>query len=158
MRRESIEVTYTLRWNGVDLVVEVEGDPKHRNYDLFLVVEEQVAGNQSLHTSFLLPMTGQLTYVPESFFRAEQESIEKANSFWRDLLDHYAESEEVSPLESRGGDQLARPLHGRGAGEGRRHRPGRASRRARRVHEEAPPSAAGRRVVAVPRRAGRAQR
>ena len=99
MRRESIEVTYTLRWNGVDLVVEVEGDPKHRNYDLFLVVEEQVAGNQWPHTSFLLPMTGQLTYVPESFFRAEQESIEKANSFWRDLLDHYAESEEVSPLD-----------------------------------------------------------
>jgi hypothetical protein len=95
-----VEVTYTLIWNGIDLSVRVESKPGDRNYDLFLVVEEKlVAHDQWLHTPFLLPVTGQLTFVPEQFFRDEAELIDKANEFWSDFNDDYAESVELSPLD-----------------------------------------------------------
>lgn len=100
IRRADVEVTYTVVWNGIDLMVRVEGRPQDRNYDLFLVVEEQLlAHDQWLHTSFQLPITGQLTFVPERFFREEQDLIDKANAFWRDFNAHYSESVELSPLD-----------------------------------------------------------
>jgi hypothetical protein len=100
IEREDVTVRYSLTWNGIDLIVRVEGNPKDRNYDLYLVVEERLGDHQVwLHTHFLLPVTGQLTFVPEKFFKDEQELIDKSNTFWDDFNDHYTESRELSPLD-----------------------------------------------------------
>jgi hypothetical protein len=100
IQREDVTVRCSLTWNGIDLIVRVEGDPKDRNYDLFLVIEERLGDHQVwLHTPFLVPVTGQLTFVPETFFKDEQELIDKSNEFWNDFNDHYTESREISPLD-----------------------------------------------------------
>jgi hypothetical protein len=100
IEREDVTVRCSLTWNGIDLTVRVEGDPKDRNYDLYLVLEERLGDHQVwLHTPFLLPVTGQLTFVPEKFFKDEQDLIDKSNEFWNDFNDHYTESQELSPLD-----------------------------------------------------------
>ncbi|MGH7629088.1 MAG: hypothetical protein ACREOF_06805 [Gemmatimonadales bacterium] len=99
VERRTIEVTYTLNWDGIDLRVTLETWPQDRNVDLYLVVEETIAKGQVLHTVFAVPMTGQITYVPEKFFKGEAEVIEAANAFWRDLVDKYSEQVEISPLD-----------------------------------------------------------
>jgi hypothetical protein len=99
VERRDIEVSYTLLWDGIDLRVTLETRPQDRNVDLYVVVEETIANGQVLHTAFQVPMTGQITYVPEQFFKDEAEVIEAANAFWRDLIDKYSEQVEVSPLD-----------------------------------------------------------
>ncbi len=99
VERSTIQVAYTLEWDGIDLRVTLETRPQDRNVDLYLVVEETIAKGQVLHTVFTVPMTGQITYVPEKFFKDEAEVIEAANAFWRDLIDQYSEQVEISPLD-----------------------------------------------------------
>jgi len=102
VRREQVRLTYSLVWDGIDLNVIVEGNPADRNFDLFLVLEEKIlsgTGKHVLHTPFLLPVTNQLTFVPQSFFRAEQDAIEQARRFWQDFNRHYSRSEEPNPLD-----------------------------------------------------------
>jgi hypothetical protein len=101
IQREDVTVRCSLTWNGIDLTVRVEGAPNDRNYDLFLVIEEKLGTHDVwLHTHFLIPVTGQLTFVPEKFFKEEQELIDKSNKFWDDFNDHYTESQRnLSPLD-----------------------------------------------------------
>ena len=46
VKRSTIEVTYTLLWDGIDLLVTLETRPPDRNVDLYLVVEETIAKGQ----------------------------------------------------------------------------------------------------------------
>jgi hypothetical protein len=94
---QEVKVTYSLTWNQSDLIVRVEGRPQDRNYDLYLVLEEMLPDETVLHTSFLIPVTGQLTFVPEKFFKEEQDLIDKSNDFWNDFNNHYTESRDLSP-------------------------------------------------------------
>lgn len=102
IRRTQVTVSCSLSWNGIDLIVRVEGDPADRNFDLFLVIEERLGDHEVwLHTPFLVPVTGQLTFVPEKFFKDEQALIEQSSEFWNDFNSHYRESRlNLSPLDA----------------------------------------------------------
>ncbi|MDO8448875.1 MAG: hypothetical protein Q7T10_08715 [Rhodoferax sp.] len=65
-------------WQDGHLRVVIDNRPEDRNYVAWLVVEEKFGSVESdeqapkvLHTAFKVPITGQLTYVPQSLFDEE---------------------------------------------------------------------------------------
>lgn len=95
--RGSVSLAYEWTWNGPLLEIKIEAPATNRNADVYLVVEEQIVDRQWRHSSFLIPLTTQLTYVPQSFLDEEAGLAQKANRFWRELLLKYAESVAVGP-------------------------------------------------------------
>lgn len=70
-KRTEVAVEYSLDWTADHLDVRLKGRPIDRNYALYLVVEERLGDGQVLHTSWRVPMYGQFTSVPQSFFDKE---------------------------------------------------------------------------------------
>jgi hypothetical protein len=79
--------------------ITLEADPADRNYVVYVVVEEKLQGGKGnvLHTAMPVPMNGQLTYVPQSFFDAEHAAIEKAAKAAAEFNRKYSLSTEVGP-------------------------------------------------------------
>jgi hypothetical protein len=96
-RLEPVRVEYTLRWRGNQLYVNLRNNQDDRNYLIYLVVEEKLASGQVLHTAYPVPVVGQLTYVPESFFEAEAKARAKLANVLKDFARRYSLSHEVGP-------------------------------------------------------------
>jgi hypothetical protein len=88
-----VELDYTLRWQADRLTVTLKNNrPEDRNYVVYVVVEETLGSGEVLHTVERIPVTGQLTYVPQSFFDEEFEALAKTAKFFRDFAAKYAKS------------------------------------------------------------------
>jgi hypothetical protein len=92
MLETTIQMHVKLDWQGSNIHVAIENRPEDRNYLVFLVVEEKFGSTESdeqapkvLHTAFPIPINGQLTYVPQSFFDEEREANNKQRAFAEDF-------------------------------------------------------------------------
>jgi hypothetical protein len=99
LMEEHITFTYEIVWDGDRMNVKLEADPADRNYVIYIVIEEKLQGGKGnvLHTAMPVPMNGQLTYVPQSFFDAEQAIIDKARKAAAEFNRKYSLSTEVAP-------------------------------------------------------------
>ena len=71
-RRETVHLEYELDWTADRLNLSIKDSDTHRNYIVFLVLEEKMqASTNILHTAVALPINGLLTYVPQDFFDQE---------------------------------------------------------------------------------------
>ncbi|RYG88740.1 MAG: hypothetical protein EON59_03545 [Alphaproteobacteria bacterium] len=97
-RQTQIEVDYSLRWQGDRLRVTLENNrATDRNYVVYVVVEETLFSGQVLHTFEGIPVTGQLTYVPQSYFDEEMAALAAMAAFLRDFAKRYSES--LGPID-----------------------------------------------------------
>ena len=111
IERASLEDVYALARLRWELYVEQEGElePFEAYRDRFVTFAREalatdrwhtwVARDASgpvgaiwLHTVERIPITGQLTYVPQSFFDKEFEALAKTAKFFRDFVAKYAKS------------------------------------------------------------------
>lgn len=95
----TVTLKYRLDWDADRMRITLEADPTDRNYVVWVVVEEKLQGGKGnvLHTAMPVPMNGQLTYVPQSFFDAERAAIEKAAKAAAEFNRKYSLSTEVGP-------------------------------------------------------------
>jgi len=103
-RREPKETDITIKfswtWEADRFTVELENLPSDRNYVVYVVVEELlVMSGQWLHTAVPVPITGQLTYVPQRFFDDERRAIEDGKRKLDEFLGRYAEVAVGGPLD-----------------------------------------------------------
>ena len=76
--QNDIQVDYTLRWEADRLTVSLKNNrASDRNYVIYVVVEETLGTGRVLHTFEGIPVTGQLTYVPQSYFDEEFDALAK---------------------------------------------------------------------------------
>ena len=73
-----VQIQVDATWQDGRLRVVIDNRPEDRNYIAWMVVEETFGSIESdeqapkvLHTAFKVPITGQLTYVPQSLFDEE---------------------------------------------------------------------------------------
>jgi hypothetical protein len=90
--QNEIHLDYTLHWEADQMTVTLRNHPADRNYVVYVVVEETLGSGQVLHTAQRIPVIGQLTYVPQTFFDEEAAAIARLNKTMRDFADHYAHS------------------------------------------------------------------
>jgi hypothetical protein len=99
-KETEVTVKWTLRWDADRLHIELEAvNPTDRNYIVYVVVEEKLQGGKGnvLHTAIPVPINGQLTYVPQSFFDAERAAIDKAAKAAGEFNRRYRVKTEVGP-------------------------------------------------------------
>lgn len=87
-----IHLDYNLHWQADQMTVTLRNHPDERNYIIYLVVEEILGSGQVLHTAQRIPVIGQLTYVPQTFFDEEAAAIARLDKTMRDFANHYAHS------------------------------------------------------------------
>ncbi len=77
-READITLSWSLDWDADRLHIELKADSTERNYVVYVAIEEQLQGGKGnvLHTAIPVPVNGQLTFVPQSFFDAERDAIE----------------------------------------------------------------------------------
>jgi hypothetical protein len=93
VKESDVHIGYTLRWQADRLTVTLQNNrPQDRNYIVHVVVEETLGSGEVLHTEQRVPVTGQLTFVPQSFFDEEREALERVAKLFRDFEEKYAES------------------------------------------------------------------
>jgi hypothetical protein len=93
VKEHDIQIDYSLRWQADQLTVTLRNNrPLDRNYIVHVVVEETLGSGEVLHTAQRIPVTGQLTFVPQSFFDQERAALERVAKLFRDLEEKYAES------------------------------------------------------------------
>jgi hypothetical protein len=114
VREEDVELEWQLSWNAASLDISLSGRPTDRPFQVFLVVEETVysgeiaavdaAGplgdpllREQLHTPFLSEIVNQIVFVPEEFFTAEREALERGEKLWHDFVTKFATSTAVGP-------------------------------------------------------------
>jgi hypothetical protein len=100
-KETTVSIKWHLVWDGDRMHITLEADPADRNYVVYVVVEEQLRGPGAkiLHTAMLVPINGQLTYIPQTFFDAEQEAIMKAAKIAAEFNRKYSLSTEVGPSD-----------------------------------------------------------
>ena len=97
---QQINVSYQLEWRDDRLQLFLTHAPADRCYVMFVVFEELLTRSGAiLHTAIPVPVNGQLTYVPQSFFDAEQAAIQEAADTIADFNDQYREARELGPLD-----------------------------------------------------------
>jgi hypothetical protein len=100
VEEKRVRIGYSVDWDADRLNVTLTNDPTDRNYVVFVVVEEKMPGSgQILHTAAALPVNGQLTYVPQTFFDEERRAYEQAEQTLTYFNEKYSESVEVGPLD-----------------------------------------------------------
>jgi hypothetical protein len=110
-----IEIDYTLRWQADRMTISLANNrPADRNYVVYAVVEETLGSGLVLHTVERIPVTGQLTFVPQSYFDEEFEALARTARFFRDFAVRYAKSLPAVPRPGGPGDPD--PTFGRGDG------------------------------------------
>jgi hypothetical protein len=100
-----IEIDYTLRWEADRMTISLANNrAADRNYVVYAVVEELLGSGLVLHTVERIPVTGQLTFVPQSYFDEEFEANVRTARFFRDFAVHYAKSLPAIPRPHGPGD------------------------------------------------------
>jgi hypothetical protein len=104
-QKSEVHLDYSLRWQADRLTVTLSGNRlEDRNYVVYVVVEETLRSGEVLHTIERVPVTGQLTFVPQSFFDEESAAREKVARVFRDFEQRYAESIGPEPRPGGPGD------------------------------------------------------
>lgn len=104
-RTEEIRIDYTLKWQADRLTVTLANNREQdRSYVVYVVVEEMLVSGEVLHTVQRVPVTGQLTYVPQSFFDEETIAHAKTAKFFRDFAARYSKSIRDIPRPPGPGD------------------------------------------------------
>jgi hypothetical protein len=86
-----VHLDYALNWQGDRMTISLTNNrPEDRNYVVYLVVEETLGSGVVLHTTQRIPVTGQLTYVPQSFFDEEAEALGRLSKVLADFARRYA--------------------------------------------------------------------
>ena len=100
-KETDVTLTYHLTWDGDRMHIKLEADPTDRNYVVYIVIEEKLQGGKGniLHTAMPVPMNGQLTYVPQSFFDAEHAAIDKAAKTAAEFNRRFSQSATVGPSD-----------------------------------------------------------
>jgi len=100
-KETTVTIKWHLVWDGDRMNITLEADPADRNYVVYVVVEEQLRGPGAkiLHTAMPVPINGQLTYIPQPFFDAEQEAIKKAAKIAAEFNRKYSLSTKVGPSD-----------------------------------------------------------
>jgi hypothetical protein len=97
-REEEVTIKWRLDWDADRMQIALEADPADRNYVVYVVLEEKLQGSGNiLHTAMPVPINGQLTYVPQSFFDAERAAIRKAAATAGEFNRRYSLSTDVGP-------------------------------------------------------------
>ena len=105
VHESQISLDYTVRWQADELAVSLRNNrPDDRNYVVYVVVEETLGSGEVLHTFERVPVTGQLTFVPQSFFDEESAALAKTARFFRAFAERYAKSLSVVPRHGGPGD------------------------------------------------------
>jgi hypothetical protein len=98
--RTQVTLEYDLYWHRHQLSILLKARPQDRNYVVYLVVEEYLArSGQYLRTPVQIRFNGQLTYVPQSFFDAEQQAKNRANGILSRIEKNYTISRQPGPLD-----------------------------------------------------------
>jgi hypothetical protein len=114
VREEDVELEWQLSWSGGRLDISVSGQPTDRPFQVFVVVEETVYSGETapagvadplgdpllreqLHTPFLSEIVNQIVFVPEEFFTAEREALERGEKLWHDFVTKFAKSTTLGP-------------------------------------------------------------
>ncbi len=93
LEEHEVRIDYKMRWQADRLTVSLANNREQdRNYVIYVVVEETLGSGTVLHTVERVPVTGQLTFVPQSFFDEEAEALAKTARFFRDFARRYAKS------------------------------------------------------------------
>jgi hypothetical protein len=78
-RQDEIALDYALSWEADAMTITLKNNnPADRNYIVYAVVEEKLGSGLVLHTVQRIPITGQLTWVPQAFFDEEKAAIEQS--------------------------------------------------------------------------------
>lgn len=85
-----VHLDYKLRWRGDRMTIALKNRPSDRNYVVHVVVEETLGSGAVLHTTQRIPVIGQLTYVPQSYFDQETEAVVRLAKTARDFARRYA--------------------------------------------------------------------
>jgi hypothetical protein len=106
---------YTLHWQADKMTISLKNNrPADRNYVVYVVVEEKLGSGAVLHTVERIPIIGQLTFVPQSFFDQEFEAHARTASLFRELARRYAKS--LRDIPRPGGPGDPDPVTGRAIG------------------------------------------
>lgn len=99
-KETTVRLDYRLSWTGDRMEVSLDALAPHRNFVVYLVVEEKLPGSGTvLHTAMPVPFNGQLTYVPQSFFEEESAALKKAAEIFNEFNTKYSLSTEVGPTD-----------------------------------------------------------
>ena len=99
-RRTPIQLNYKLYWHEDQLSVSLKARPEDRNFVVYLVVEEFLLDSQQwLRTPVQVLFNGQLTYVPESFFEAENKARKRAIELLKEIEQKYRKSRKPGPTD-----------------------------------------------------------
>jgi hypothetical protein len=74
------------------MTVSLHNDPTDRNYVIYVVVEETLGSAQVLHTVQRIPVIGQLTFVPQTYFDEEAAALNRLGKTMSDFASRYARS------------------------------------------------------------------
>jgi hypothetical protein len=108
-REDEIALDYALSWEADAMKITLKNNnPADRNYIVYVVVEEKLVSGVVIHTAQRIPITGQLTWVPQAFFDQEKAAIEESQ---RRIAEINANAKQREP---RPGDPNSR---GRGFGK-----------------------------------------
>ncbi|PEL72607.1 MULTISPECIES: hypothetical protein [Bacillus cereus group] len=100
LKKQKVKIEYTLEWTEDKLTVSIKNNPEHRNFVVFLVVEELlIDSGQVLHTAVPIPINGLLTYVPQKFFDDEAKALAKAVQIIIKYSKRYSVEKIPNPLD-----------------------------------------------------------
>jgi hypothetical protein len=99
VEQKEVHLDYALHWKADRLAISLKNNRPvdDRNYIVYVVVEETLSSGAVLHTVERVPITGQLTFVPQSFFDEETAAKEKVTRIFHDFETHYAKSLPPAP-------------------------------------------------------------
>ena len=108
-------LSWDVNWTGDSLRVALQVPASARNFEVFIVVEEELHSGEKIHSSYRVEMNTQITLVSEEFFEAEEEAINRANDVLREFSRKYIEVVPVGPddpviSQIRPGDLIAPAL------------------------------------------------
>lgn len=84
IKEEAVTIDWRIHWEGSKLMVTMDSDATNRSCMIFVVIEELLPSEQSLHTFFPIPLHTQKTLVPERFFIAEKEMYDQSAKKYMD--------------------------------------------------------------------------
>jgi hypothetical protein len=104
----NISLDYMVRWEANEITITLKNNAVDRNYVAYAVVEETLSSGTVLHTVQRVPMTGQLTWVPQEFFDQEAAAQTESGRRMGEIND------KAKQREPRPGDPISK---GRGFGK-----------------------------------------